>query len=226
MRTTPTLFPLLRSELVARSLGLLFISGKEYRAKDIAEALGVTKAAMTQPLQYMLQSGAVTVRTDGRNKYVSADVTSPVYEPLRQLLMITYGPPAVVGAELGTVPGVVDGYIFGSWAARDAGVAGPAPNDIDVLVVSDGASFSEVSAACTRASTRLGREVNPVIKNVSQWDEPDAFVRTLLEGPTKRLDLGEASQEGSDHGSDSVEESRSSASADSDWTADFGLERL
>lgn len=223
MRTTATLLPLLRSDLVARTLGLLFNSGKEYRLTELAETLGVTKASMTKPLQYLLESSAARVRVVGRNKYVSANTESPVYEPLRQLLLITYGPPVVLGEELGKVAGVADAYIFGSWAARNAGLTGPAPNDIDVLVVSDGASFSEVIAACSRASKLLGREVNPVIKNISQWDEPDAFVRTILDGPTNCLELGDA-QEGSERGTNSTEEPGSSQSADSDWTTDFGLE--
>jgi hypothetical protein len=41
----------------------------------------------------------------------------------------------VVIAEEFAIPGVKQVVIFGSWAARYAGRAGPPPHDIDVLVV-------------------------------------------------------------------------------------------
>ncbi len=223
VRTGSTLFPLLRSELLARTLGLLFVGGGEYRLTDLASKFNVTKAAMTRPLQQLLESGAIRVRVEGRTKFVSADTDSPVYEPLRQLCLITYGPPVVIGEELGSVRGVAAAYIFGSWAARDAGIGGASPKDIDVLVVSDRASFSDVSRACARASQLLGREVNPVIKSISQWKQPDAFVRSILDGHITRLDLG-SPQEGGWGGTDSPQEPGPSPGADPDWTTDFGLE--
>jgi len=59
--------------------------------------------------------------------------------------------------------------IFGSWAARLSGEAGPPPGDIDVLVVGDTALRDEVYAAAERAEARLGRPVNPVLRSVDAW---------------------------------------------------------
>lgn len=56
-------------------------------------------------------------------------------EPLRDLVMIAFGPRQVITEEFGSLDGLVDAFIFGSWAARHAGESGSPPGDIDVLLV-------------------------------------------------------------------------------------------
>jgi hypothetical protein len=83
-----------------------------------------------------LQTGdLVSIRTVGRSKLVRADAASPCFGPLAQLALMSFGPPLVVREEFARLPGVEQVFIFGSWAARYAGEAGPAPNDVDVLLV-------------------------------------------------------------------------------------------
>lgn len=69
--------------------------------------------------------------------------------------------------------------IFGSWAARYAGQAGPPPHDIDVLVVGK-VDRADLYDAADRAHDRLGIEVNPVVRTMKQWDNPsDALVSQI-----------------------------------------------
>jgi hypothetical protein len=48
------------------------------------------------------------------------------------LLLKAFGAAALVGPALAEVPGVEQAFLFGSWAARHLGEAGPEPADLDV----------------------------------------------------------------------------------------------
>jgi hypothetical protein len=84
----------------------------------------------------------------------------------------------VVAEEFVSLPGATHVVIYGSWAARYAGIDGPAPADVDdqevdvldvvVLVVGDPAR-AEVYTAAERAEVRLGMPVNPTVRASSRW---------------------------------------------------------
>ena len=110
--------------------------------------------------------------------------------PLAELLAVTYGPTAVLGELLASVPGVKEAYVYGSWAARYRGAGGDVPRDVDVLVVGD-ADDDDLFDAARTAERTLGREVN--IRRVSSqaWQEPgsDPFLSSLRSRPLVRLEL-------------------------------------
>ena len=101
---------------------------------------------------------------------------------LTLLLKITFGPRAVLAGEF-AIRGAEQVVIFGSWAARYEGQAGPPPNDIDLLVVGKG-DRADVYDAADRANARLGIEVNPVVRTAKQWaDAQDDLVAQINESP-------------------------------------------
>lgn len=73
--------------------------------------------------------------------------------------------------------------IFGSWAARYLGRTGPAPHDLDVLVVGQPTRESVYDAA-DRAQQRLAMPVNPVIRSADTWRKADdPLVRQIHSSP-------------------------------------------
>jgi predicted nucleotidyltransferase len=102
---------------------------------------------------------------------------------LRELLELTYGPVVVLPEVLAGVPEVRAAFIYGSWAARRLGEPGPAPRDVDVVVVGD-ATRDALGAAGDEATRRLHREVNITRVTPAVWDlGEDLFVRTLKSRP-------------------------------------------
>lgn len=79
--------------------------------------------------------------------------------------------------------------IFGSWAARLTGEAGPPPSDIDVLVVGDHLVREDSYAAAERAEARLGRSVNPVVRSTEAWADPttDPLLDEILRRPVGHI---------------------------------------
>ena len=85
----------------------------------------------------------------------------------------------MVVAEEFAIRGAEKVLIFGSWAARYAGQAGPPPHNIDVLVVGK-VDRANLYDAADRAHARLGIEVNPVVRSAKQWaNEADALVAQI-----------------------------------------------
>jgi predicted nucleotidyltransferase len=113
---------------------------------------------------------------------VTANTASRYFRPMAELLLLSFGPAQVVAEEFANVFGAERVVIFGSWARRLAGEAGPEPQDIDVLAVGD-ADRGSVYAAADRAQGRLHIDVNPVLRSVAQWDAAsDALVASIKEG--------------------------------------------
>ena len=81
-------------------------------------------------------SGLIRERQVGRSRLVSANPASRYTRPLTELVSLAFGPQLVVGEEFRALSAIAVA-IYGSWAARYEGTPGPAPNDVDVLVIGD-----------------------------------------------------------------------------------------
>src|SRR3546814_15848566 len=98
----------------------------------------------------------------GRTRLVHANRSLPWAVDLQALLAKTVGVPALLGEVLAAVDGIDEVWIFGSWAERYIGHAGPPPADVDVAVVGT-ATLHAVPAACRSVEARIGPEGNPVV---------------------------------------------------------------
>jgi hypothetical protein len=123
-------------------------------------------------------------------RFIRARTDHVVAGPLAELLAVTYGPTAVLGEVLASVPGVDEAYVYGSWAARYRGQGGDVPRDVDVLVVGD-ADEDDLYDAARAAERRLGREVSIRRVSASAWREPaaDPFLASVRSRPLVRLEL-------------------------------------
>lgn len=168
----PPLLPLLRSRLQAEILTTVLLSpGREWSLTELAHRVGASVATAQREVARAEQAGVVTSRRMGSTRLVTV-ASSPLTEPLTELLLRSFGPRQVVAEEVAGVAGVERVYLFGSWAARYAGVAGRAPADVDVLVI--GAPDRDLlDEAMQRAAVRLAREVNPTIRSVLWWQNGD-----------------------------------------------------
>jgi predicted nucleotidyltransferase len=99
----------------------------------------------------------------------------------------TLGPAEVLGEEVRGLAGIEAAAIFGSWAARAAGEAGPSPVDIDLLVIGR-PDRDDLQDAAGRAQARLGREVSTVVVSAERWNSRnDAFLAELRGRPMAAL---------------------------------------
>lgn len=83
------------------------------------------------------------------------------------------------------------GFLYGSFAARMLGDAGPAPHDIDVMVLGE-PDVDAVYQACTRVEAAVHRPVNPTILSPEEFAAPSRVPGQRARRPGSRPDRGPA----------------------------------
>lgn len=189
----PTLAPLLRSDLQGELLASLFLHpDDEHTLSDLARLLKAPLTTVHSEVERLAAGGLLEERRVGRARLVRASHTHPLAPSLTELLTLTYGPVAVLPELLRGLPGLERAFLYGSWAARRLGEAGPPPQDIDVLLVGPVARRAAAKAQGA-ATAALRREVNLTILDPGEWARPSSgFAATVKAGPLVPIDLHEA----------------------------------
>jgi predicted nucleotidyltransferase len=186
----PPLLPVFRSRLQGEILALLLGDpDAEWTAEELSRRTGHPRHTVANELRRLEEAGLFTARMIGRSKLIRANAESPYYEPLSWLALMSFGPPQVIREEFSGIDHAEQLFIFGSWAARYAGEQGPAPHDVDVLIIG-APDRDEVYEAARRAQERLGREVNTTVRKAEQWQgAQDGFARQLRSSPLVEIPL-------------------------------------
>ncbi len=197
VKTLPAqLTPFVRSDTVGSLLAeTLSHIDREFTLTELGRRVGAGPAVVHREVGRLVDGGILKDRHEGRNRLVSANVNHPLFVPMRTIIETTYGPVPILREAFGEVDGATLVYIYGSWAARRSGVAGPFPNDIDVLVV--GATPRRVLADIARsAGDRLGVPVNITRVSPEEWtsNEPSPFLATVQSRPTVNVLTGELNE--------------------------------
>jgi hypothetical protein len=190
MRTqAPALLPIFRSALQARLLLRVLTSDEGLTAADLARDLEEPEPTVFRETRRLLDAGLLRGERVGRALVLKPAEDNPATAPLRQLLVVTYGPRLLIGRALAGIVGINEAYIHGSWAARFHGEPGGPPGDIDVLVVGQ-PDRRAVDAALAGLETELGREVNVTYVSEERWrSADDAFISTVRSRPLVPLDM-------------------------------------
>jgi DNA-binding transcriptional ArsR family regulator len=155
------LFPQVRAEV----LRLLFAaSSRELHLRDLTRQSGLTLGTMQGELEKLSAVDLVTSRRDGNRRYYRANASHPLFPDLQQLVLKTSGLREVLVEALHGVKGVEIAFVFGSLA----GGPGTAASDVDLMVIGD-AGLRALAPRLRTASTRLGREINPVTMTAAEF---------------------------------------------------------
>ena len=179
----PALLPIFRSQHQAALLAWLLLHPEhEYTLTELANRLNVPLTTLQREAQRLVGAGILQDRTLGRARLLRANLSNRAAVPLTQLLQVTFGPEAVIGEEL-ALNNAERVLIYGSWADRYHGTPGPPPNDVDVLIVGS-LDRADVYDAADRAQSRLGMQVNPIIRTPEQWaNDADSLVLQIKASP-------------------------------------------
>ncbi len=183
MRTeAPLLAPVFRSDGQARLLSTLLLTGDERSVTDLAERAGLAYPTVHREVARLLDAGILSERLVGRTRLVRANDESPLVGPLREILTVANGPVVVLAEELARIDGIESAFLYGSIAARMLGDAGPAPHDIDVMVLGE-PDVDAVYEACTRVEAAVRRPVNSTILTSEEFAAPSGLLDNVRSGP-------------------------------------------
>jgi DNA-binding transcriptional ArsR family regulator len=167
-------------------LALLYLHPEdEFSLTEAARAIGASLNAVHYETGKMSEAGLISTRKRGNLRLVRATTDTLLSRPLTDLLAVTYGPLPVLTDLLADVEGIAEAYIYGSWAARYRGEPGPAPVDVDVLVVGT-ADPDDLDEAAEQAQGTLRRSVNIQRVRPETWSAAsptDPFLQSVKARP-------------------------------------------
>jgi len=187
-QASPTLLPLLRSRTQGEVAAWIMLHpDTEQSLTEIASAVDTSPATVMREVDRLLAAGLVSTRRQGNQRVVRASTDNPVYRPLADLLMVTFGPIGVLRDSLTGVPGIESAFIYGSWAARYHQQPGHVPNDVDLLIV--GRPDKDLLGDAMEDVERvLRREVNYRVISPEEWaSDTGSFRTTMLSRPVVYL---------------------------------------
>jgi predicted nucleotidyltransferase len=175
-------------------LALLFSHTEEsFYLRQIERIIGSSHGAVYRELGNLVKVGLVVRNNGGNQVYYQANSNSPVFNELRGLIMKTAGVADVLRNALAPLAGKISAaFIYGSYARGEE----RASSDIDVMVIG-GASFGDVVSALNPAQDQLGREINPSVFTLTEFNErignKEHFITSVMRAPKIML-LGEESE--------------------------------
>ncbi len=175
--------PILRSQPQAELLTLLLLHPEtEYSITELSVTVGAPLTTVQREVNRLSRAGLITERRVGRTRVVSANPAGRYTRPLTELLTVAFGPHVVIREEFAGIP-AVGVAIYGSWAARYHGVAGPPPADVDVLVVGE-PSRADIYDAADAAEQRIGFPVNVTLASPARWAAAsDVLIQQIRSSP-------------------------------------------
>lgn len=183
MRTeAPLLAPVFRSDGQARLLATLLLTGEQLSVTDLATRAGLAYPTVHREVARLMDAGILTERQVGRTRLIRANEESPLVDPLRKILTIATGPVVLLAEELARIDGIESAFLYGSFAARMLGSTGPAPHDIDLMVLGE-PDVDAVYEACSRVEAAVHRPVNPTILTPEEFAAPSGFLDNVRSGP-------------------------------------------
>ncbi len=183
----PALAPIFRSPLQARLLLRVLTGDEPVTAADLARELDAPEPTVSREARRLLDAGWIAGTRVGRAILLRAAEENPATAPLRQLLIVTYGPARLLERALADVPGIEAAYVHGSWAARYHGEPGKPPGDVDVVIVGQ-PDRRRVDEALGELERDLRREVNVTYVSHERWaDESDSFLSAVRRRPLVEL---------------------------------------
>jgi len=178
----PVLAPLFRSEAQAQLLSELLLGDEELSLTALADRAGLPYPTVHREVARLQDAGLLLDRRVGNTRLVRGNPESPLLAPVRTILLVVTGPVVLLRRALDHIEGIECAFLFGSFASRARGTPGPAPNDIDLMVIGTPDSH-RVYQACREVSEEVGRIVNPTIMTPDEWSAHAGFVDDVRSNP-------------------------------------------
>jgi predicted nucleotidyltransferase len=168
-----------------RVLGLLYGKPEQsYYLNEIVRLAAVGKGSVNRELDKLCAAGLLTVSRQGNQNHYQANANNPIFNELKTITQKTFGVVDIIKAALAPLlPQLSSAFIYGS-VAQGTEHAG---SDIDLMLVGDDMSYSEVMELLAPAEKQLGRTINPTLYTVAEFTDRknnhQPFITRVIEQP-------------------------------------------
>jgi predicted nucleotidyltransferase len=175
---TDLLFGTYRKKVLSQ---LLLHPDTDYHVRELARQTGTAPGTLHKELVRLAAVGLLLRKEQGNQVRYQANQHCPVFPELAGLLRKTTGAAELLANALMPLQPAL-ALIFGSVASGTE----IASSDVDVLVIGE-LGFADVVQATYPVQAELGREINPVVYSVPEFQRriqaQDPFVHDLLAKP-------------------------------------------
>jgi DNA-binding transcriptional ArsR family regulator len=183
MRTTSLATELLGASRTAILSTLLLRPEDALHVRELARVTGISPGTLHRELRALAELGLLSRRETGRQVFYSANRDAAVFKDLASLLRKTAGLGDVLKAALAPlVDRIRLAFVYGSMASGSA----RAHSDVDLMLLGS-LTFAEVVKALHPAQATIGREINPTVMSVAEFNrrrrERDGFVTSVSKAP-------------------------------------------
>lgn len=168
-----------------RVLGLLYGRPEQtFYLNEIVRLAAVGKGSVSRELEKLCAAGLLTVSRQGNQNHYRANANNPIFNELKAITQKTFGVVDIIKAALvPLLPQLSRAFIYGS-VAQGTEHAG---SDIDLMLVGDDISYSEVMDLLAPAEKQLGRTINPTLYTVAEFTDRKTnhqpFIQRVMEQP-------------------------------------------
>ena len=168
-----------------RVLGLLYGKPEQsYYLNEIVRLAAVGKGSVNRELDKLCAAGLLTVSRQGNQNHYQANANNPIFNELKAITQKTFGVVDIIKAALAPLlPQLNCAFIYGS-VAQGTEHAG---SDVDLMLVGDDMSYSEVMELLAPAEKQLGRTINPTLYTVAEFTDRknshQPFITRVIEQP-------------------------------------------
>jgi len=167
MTTDASLSSALFSNVQQRVLALLFgHPERSFYTSEIVRNVHSGTGAVERELSRLQRSGLVSVERIGNQKHYRANRESPIFEELQSIVLKTAGLTEPLREVLAPYTDrIKTAFVYGSVAKG----ADTARSDIDLMVIGNNLTYTDLYVELQKAERTLRRHVNPTLLSIEDW---------------------------------------------------------
>ena len=158
------LFPKIRQKLLAATYTQ---PDKWWFMSELASFIETTPSSLQRELNTLVESGILRSRRDGNRLYFQAESDSPIFAPLRDLLVQTLGVTENIKEELSAIKEEINfAFIYGSVARNQENTQ----SDVDLMIIGS-IGLSETSPILRKLESKFNREINATCYSLNEFQK-------------------------------------------------------
>ncbi|MFA4994525.1 MAG: nucleotidyltransferase domain-containing protein [Bdellovibrionales bacterium] len=154
------------SNVQRRVLALIFgHPERSFYVSEIVRSVDSGIGAVDRELSRLERSKLVLLERIGNQKHYRANKASPIFEELKSIILKTSGLSDLLKDVLSGNRKIKAAFVYGSLAKGND----TAQSDIDLMVIGDDLTYTDLYGDLSKAERQLSRHVNPNILSIQEW---------------------------------------------------------
>lgn len=155
---------------------------ESFYMRQVVRSAAVGQGTVQRELKQLAEAGIIQKTVQGRQIYYRANRSCPIFGELQRVVLKTAGLADVLRSALKPLAKKIRAaFVYGSLAASSV----KAESDVDLMVIGS-CDFGEVVDAVGKAQEQIGREVNPSVYPVDEFQKKlkasHHFLKTVMAG--------------------------------------------